>query len=115
MPYAATLPLFPDLPLAGRPQADAEPLRRRSGVEYLDLLTKEILNRVDSPRLPFQWTINPYRGCEFGCNYCYARDTHSFLDLNVSEDFETKIFVKRRAADRLRRQLASHDLRGQTI
>ena len=112
---AATLPLFPDLPLAGRPQPAVEPLRRRSGVEYMDLLTKEILNRVDSPKLPFQWTINPYRGCEFGCNYCYARDTHTFLDLNVSEDFETKIFVKRRAADRLRRQLASQDLRGQTI
>src|SRR5512139_1083613 len=115
MNRAATLPLFPDLPFPGRPSPASEPLRSRSGVDYLDLLTREILNRVDSPRLPFQWTINPYRGCEFGCAYCYARDTHSFFDLGPSDDFETKIFVKRRAADRLRRQLAKSDLRGQTI
>ena len=115
MSHAATLPLFPELPVAGRPSREAIPLRSRSGVDYLDLVTKEILNRVDSPRLPFQWTINPYRGCEFGCAYCYARDTHSFFELDASDDFETKIFVKRRAADRLRRQLAKSDLRGQTI
>jgi DNA repair photolyase len=112
---AATLPLFPDLPLPGRPAADAVPLRRRSGVDYLDLVAREILNRVDSPKLPFQWTINPYRGCEFGCAYCYARDTHAFFELGAGDDFETKIFVKRRAADRLRRQLATRDLRGQTV
>lgn len=115
MSRAATLPLFPELPMAGRPAAHIDPLRTRSGVEYLDLLTKETLNRVDSARLPFGWTINPYRGCEFGCAYCYARDTHSFFDLGPSDDFETKIFVKRRAADRLRRQLVKHDFSGETI
>ncbi len=115
MNASTTLPLFPDLPLAGRPSPSAAPLRRRAGVDYFDLLAKEILNRVDSPRLPFQWTINPYRGCEFGCTYCYARETHGFLDLDDPLDFETRIFVKRRAADRLRRELRRRDLRGQTI
>jgi DNA repair photolyase len=115
MSRAATLPLFPELPLPGRPSLDLAPLRTRSGVEYLDLLSKETLNRVDSAKLPFDWTINPYRGCEFACAYCYARDTHSFFELGPSEDFETKIFVKRRAADGLRRQLVKHDLSGQTI
>lgn len=111
----ATLPLFPDLPAFGRPDPAAEALRRRAGVEYFDLLPREILNRSDSPRLPFQWTINPYRGCEFGCAYCYARDTHGFLELKRPEDFETRVFVKRRAADALRRRLRRTDLSGQTI
>jgi DNA repair photolyase len=111
----ATLPLFPDLPLFGRPDPAAEALRRRAGVEYLDLLPREVLNRADSPRLPFQWTINPYRGCEFGCSYCYARDTHGFLELRRPEEFESRIFVKRRAAEVLRRRLRRTDLRGQTI
>ncbi len=95
MNATATLPLFPELPQAGRPAPGAEPLRRRAGVEYFDLLSREILNRADSDRLPFDWTINPYRGCEFGCVYCYARATHAFFDLDRPEDFETRIFVKR--------------------
>jgi len=110
-----TLPLFPALPLIGRPQPGAPALRRRAGVEYLDLVTRDVLNRVDSPRLPFGWTINPYRGCELACAYCYARDTHGFLELEDPLDFETRIFVKRRAAESLRRQLRRTDLRGETI
>lgn len=115
MNLSATLPLFPELPTAGRPDAAAPPLRSRAGVEHFDLLTRDILNRADSARLPFDWTINPYRGCEFGCAYCYARETHRFLDLDDPQSFETRIFVKRRAADSLRRQLRKLDLRGQTI
>ncbi len=67
---------------------------------------KQILNRCPNPRLPFQWTINPYRGCEFGCLYCYARYTHEFLALNDPMDFERRIMVKRRAAEALSRSLA---------
>jgi DNA repair photolyase len=115
MNSAATLPLFPELPLPGRPQAGVPPLRRRAGVEYLDLLARDLLNRAESPRLPFQWTLNPYRGCEFGCSYCYARATHAYFELDDPLDFETRIFVKRRAADRLRRELRRRNLRGQTI
>ena len=110
-----TLPLFPALPVPGRPEPGAPALRRRAGVEYLDLLSRDVLNRVTSPRLPFGWTINPYRGCELGCTYCYARDTHGFFELGDPLDFETRIFVKRRAAASLRRRLQRSDLRGETI
>jgi DNA repair photolyase len=73
--------------------------RRESGErpEYFLLPVKSILNRCDSNRVPFEWTINPYRGCEFGCRYCYARYTHEYMELDGGE-FEKKIFVKKDAA-----------------
>jgi len=58
---------------------------------------KSILNRCDSDRVPFEWTINPYRGCEFACKYCYARYTHEYMELDGAE-FEKKIYVKKDAA-----------------
>jgi DNA repair photolyase len=80
--------------------------RRRSEErpEYFVLPVKSILNRCDSNRVPFEWTINPYRGCEFACKYCYARYTHEYMELDGSE-FEKKIYVKRDAAP-----LLAHDL-----
>ncbi len=114
----ATLPLFPMLPAAGRPAPDAEALRRRAGVDYFDLLVREILNKSNpssAARLPFDWTINPYRGCEFGCVYCYARSTHGFFESTSPDDFESRIFVKRQAAEKLTQRLRKSDLRGQTI
>jgi len=111
----ATLPLFPMLPAAGRPAPDAEALRRRAGVDYFDLLVREILNKSEARSLPFDWTINPYRGCELGCVYCYARSTHGFFDSTGPEEFETRIFVKRSAAEKLALRLRKSDLRGQTI
>ncbi len=73
--------------------------RRKSAEkpEYFVLPVKSILNRCDSKRVPFEWTINPYRGCEFGCKYCYARYTHEYMELDGSE-FEKKIYVKKDAA-----------------
>ena len=73
--------------------------RRRSAEkpEYFVLPVKSILNRCDSNRVPFEWTINPYRGCEFACKYCYARYTHEYMELDGAE-FEKKIFVKKDAA-----------------
>jgi DNA repair photolyase len=65
--------------------------------EYFLLPVKSILNRCDSRRVPFEWTINPYRGCEFGCHYCYARYTHEYMELDGGE-FEKKIYVKKDAA-----------------
>jgi DNA repair photolyase len=64
--------------------------------EYFFLPVKSILNKCDSARVPFDWTINPYRGCEFGCLYCYARYTHEYMELDGGE-FERKIFVKKDA------------------
>src|ERR1700682_5508417 len=65
--------------------------------EYFLLPVKSILTRCDSQRVPFEWTINPYRGCEFGCHYCYARYTHEYMELDGGE-FEKKIYVKKDAA-----------------
>ncbi|HXM93842.1 MAG TPA: radical SAM protein [Candidatus Dormibacteraeota bacterium] len=73
--------------------------------EYFLLPVKSILNHCDSKRVPFEWTINPYRGCEFACGYCYARYTHEFMELDGGE-FEKKIFVKKDAAALLRHDLA---------
>jgi DNA repair photolyase len=64
--------------------------------EYFILPVKSILNRCDSNRVPFDWTINPYRGCEFGCKYCYARYTHEYMEIDGGE-FERKIYVKKDA------------------
>jgi DNA repair photolyase len=85
--------------------AEQSTLRLRQ-VEFLDMPVKQILNRCTSPRMPFRWTINPYRGCEFGCVYCYARYTHEFLELRDPFDFERRIFVKRGAGAVLQRTLA---------
>ena len=81
MNRTATLPLFP-FPVVGRPEPDVEALRERSGVAHYPLPVREILNRQANPRMPFVWSINPYRGCEIGCTYCYARYTHGFFDLD---------------------------------
>ncbi|MGD0289618.1 MAG: radical SAM protein [Candidatus Binataceae bacterium] len=75
-------------------------------VEFVEMPVRRILNRCDNPSLRFRWTINPYRGCEFGCVYCYARYTHEFLDLRDPMDFERRIFVKRMAAEVLARTLS---------
>lgn len=86
-------------------QLDPGPTRLRD-VEFIDMPVKQILNRCTSARMPFRWTINPYRGCEFGCVYCYARYTHEFLEQHDPMDFERRIFVKRGAAEALARNLA---------
>jgi DNA repair photolyase len=66
---------------------------------------KSILNRCDSNRVPFEWTINPYRGCEFACKYCYARYTHEYMEID-GDEFEKKIFVKQDAAALLARDVS---------
>jgi len=65
--------------------------------EYFLLPVKSILNRCDSVRVPFDWTLNPYRGCEYACKYCYARYTHEYMEIDGAE-FEKKIFVKKDAS-----------------
>jgi DNA repair photolyase len=89
---------------AKSPEAET---RRKSAEkpEYFFLPVKSILNRCDSARVPFDWTINPYRGCEFGCKYCYARYTHEYMEIDGGE-FERKIFVKQGAAGLLARDIS---------
>jgi DNA repair photolyase len=74
--------------------ANSPTLEAKHRVEYLQLPTRSYLTRCDSTRVPFGWTINPYRGCEFGCKYSYARYAHEFMELRDPMDFERKIFVK---------------------
>jgi DNA repair photolyase len=80
-------------------------LETKRRVEYFELTARSYLARCDNPRLPFRWTINPYRGCEFGCKYCYARYTHEFMELRQPEEFERKIFAKTFDAARFRQEL----------
>ncbi len=67
---------------------------------------RTIISRNDSPDIPFTQSINPYRGCEHGCVYCYARPSHGYLNLSAGLDFETKLFAKTNAAERLRHELS---------
>jgi DNA repair photolyase len=105
----ATLPLLPasgpKLIGIARLAAEGDSLRQGHDVEYFTLPVRSVLNRCTSARVPFAWTINPYRGCEFACKYCYARYTHEFMEMREGADFERKIFVKQHAADLLRQEL----------
>jgi DNA repair photolyase len=85
--------------------AESPHLAVKRRVEYFNLRSQSILNRCSNPHLPFLWTINPYRGCEFGCKYCYARYTHEFMGMENPADFEEKIYSKERAAEILEREL----------
>src|SRR5205807_3773269 len=97
------------MPLVGiaRLAARSDLLEAKRAVEYFEIPTRSILNRT-KPNMPFRWTINPYRGCEFGCKYCYARYTHEFMEMDASE-FEDKIYAKAAAAHLLRQELAKID------
>lgn len=83
-----------------------ESLSEGHDVEYFTLPAKSLLNRCSAgERMPFTWTINPYRGCEFACKYCYARYTHEFMEMREGIDFERKIFAKQQSSWLLRRDL----------
>ena len=78
----------------------------RPGTQAFPDRARTIIAHNDSPDIPFDSSINPYRGCEHGCVYCYARPSHAHLGLSAGLDFETKIFVKHEAAALLRQELA---------
>ena len=89
-------------------ELDAEFLQRvsRPKTEYLPDKSQSIVVENNSPDITFRFSINPYRGCAHGCSYCYARPTHEYLGLSAGLDFETKVFVKHRAAELFRDWLA---------
>jgi len=97
------------MPLVGiaRLAAQSDLLEAKRAVEYFEIPTRSILNRT-KPNMPFRWTINPYRGCEFGCKYCYARYTHEFME-KAPEEFEDKIYAKAYPAHLLRQELLRID------
>jgi DNA repair photolyase len=106
----SSLPLLPDsgqrLVGIARLAAHGESVREGHNVEYFTLPVRSLLNRCISKReMPFAWTINPYRGCEFACKYCYARYTHEFMEMRDGIEFEQKIYAKQHASELLRQEL----------
>lgn len=93
----ATLEVEPD-PESERPD--------RIKTRYWDDQSRSIISRNDSPDIPFSASLNPYRGCEHGCAYCYARPTHEYLGFSAGLDFETQIFPKKQAPELLRKELS---------
>jgi DNA repair photolyase len=85
--------------------AEGTVLAQKQRVEYRTLPTRKWLNRCHSQRVPFDWSINPYRGCEYGCKYCYARFTHDFLERHDPRLFETEIYAKEWDADAFTHEL----------
>lgn len=76
--------------------------------QYLETHPKTLINKVESPDVRMEYSMNPYQGCEHGCVYCYARNTHPYWGFSAGLDFETKILVKREAPQILAKKLASH-------
>jgi len=89
-----------------------DPLPR---TQFFHDLSSTIITYNDSPDISFDASLNPYRGCEHGCSYCYARNTHEYLGFSAGVDFESKIMVKEQAPDLLRRELASPRWQPQTL
>ena len=90
-------------------------VRERSGVVYRELQTRSLVNRCDSPRVPFEWTVNPYRGCSMGCRYCYAAYTHEYLGLEAAGSFHSTIFAKTGGLDETSRRLVTTARRGERV
>jgi DNA repair photolyase len=83
-----------------------EPMLENSRTEYLLENPRKIINKVPSPDIPMDYSVNPYQGCEHGCTYCYARTTHQYWGMSAGLDFERKIVVKENAAELLREELS---------
>src|SRR5262245_28074332 len=94
------------------PDPDLDPEERPSpNTQFFRDISRSIIATNDSPDVGFDASINPYRGCEHGCSYCYARPYHEYLGLSAGLDFETRIFVKEDAPALLRRELAAKSWR----
>jgi DNA repair photolyase len=85
------------------------------GITFIEAEAKTIINHVPGNGMPFSYTINPYRGCSHSCSYCFARVTHTYMDMNAGRDFETKIVVKVNAPEKLRTELRSKRWKGEHI
>src|ERR1700751_2618350 len=86
------------------------------GMTFFEVHARSIINRVpEASRVPFRWTINPYRGCSHSCFYCFARKSHNYLDLAPGQDFNSKIVVKVNAPVLARRELASPKWQGEHV
>ena len=95
--------------------AESTQLLRKRRARYMSIEVKSVLNRCSNPEMPFYWTINPYRGCEFGCKYCYARYTHEYMGREEAGQFESEIYAKRNGDAVLEKDLLSARLRDRPI
>ena len=98
-----------------RPRMGEAVVRERSGVEYRELQARSLVNKCTSPRMPFEWTVNPYRGCAMGCRYCYAAYTHEYLGLSGESSFHSSIYVKTGGLEETARRLARVARRGEQV
>ncbi|MDP9797940.1 DNA repair photolyase [Catenuloplanes nepalensis] len=116
-PSPGAAPAAPPLPLA-LPSAVVRTFDTPgfAGMTFYEIHAKSIINRVPgASHVPFEWTINPYRGCSHACTYCFARNTHTYLDLDAGRDFDTRVVVKVNAGELVRRELAARKWRGEHI
>jgi len=119
--FVMQLPLLPALPV--RPPKGSLPLGETLSdhgpeVRYREIPVQQVLNRSPAAErmgMPFTWTVNPYRGCEIGCTYCYARYTHAYLGLDDPTRFEREIFVKLGAGQTIGRSLRPEHFEGAHI
>ena len=104
-------------PLLGiaRLTSESTQLLEKKQVAYFELEAKSILNRCSNSEMPFYWSINPYRGCELACKYCYARYTHEYMGMEDGEEFERKIYNKRDASRVLDEELSAAKLRNRPV
>ena len=87
-----------------------------AGMTFHEVLAKSALNHVPGPsKMPFSWTVNPYRGCSHACVYCFARGTHTYLDLNAGRDFDSQIVVKVNVVETLEKELRRGSWRQETV
>lgn len=107
-----TIPMTEKLFELGRRTFDTPHFR---GIEFIEAEAKSIINPVKGNYLPFNWTINPYRGCSHACSYCFARVTHTYMDMDAGRDFESKIVVKVNAPDLLAKELRAKRWTGESI
>jgi DNA repair photolyase len=98
---------FERLSIGAEPDAAADEEAPSPATHYLRDASRSVLSRNQSPDVGFETSLNPYRGCEHGCIYCYARPTHEYLGLSAGLDFETRILVKEQAPELLQRALVS--------
>jgi DNA repair photolyase len=90
-------------------------VREKGGVTYRELKTRSLLGRCSVDRMPFEWTVNPYRGCAMGCRYCYAAYTHEFMGIAVPEEFHSLVYVKTGGDEETARRLQTVIRRGERI
>ncbi|HEY7652465.1 MAG TPA: radical SAM protein [Methylomirabilota bacterium] len=107
---ARTLP-----PAPGFAKRFGDIMDRRRGAEFQELKSENLLNRLTGAGMPFGWTVNPFRGCEVGCRYCYARSTHEYLGHGDPDEFEDRIYVKQAGPGNLQRSLIRARETGQEI